>query len=124
MDETNQLLEMWLEAKEFEQKAKERRALYEQKIFASFGMNGIHETDCYNLKITPSIVRKVSNPQDLMKSLREQQMANIATECFAWEAKPKMQEIKKQPAHVQEILMSFIDTKENKPSISITQIGA
>ena len=120
------LIETWLEAKETERLAIERRRAAEDamvsalQIAADFDGTENANIDGYKVKVVARLDRKVD--ADLVQEIAaEHGLQDYLPTLFRWKPELTMAAWKAAPEAVREKLSAAITTKPGRPSFSITQ---
>lgn len=119
----NELYQSWLDAKELENKAKEKRLAIEEQIAHIIGVkdDGVtsHTTDLFKVKTTGKLTRTVDSQavQDVWEV-----MPIEVQKCFKWEAKLDTKEYRSLCSMRDDLvphINKYITSKATKPSITI-----
>lgn len=118
------LPEQWLEAKEIERMAIERRREIEDKLTSLFGVAETDEgtknfeQDGYHVKLTMRHNRKVD--ADLVQEIAATiGVTNLLPKLYRWKPEINVAEMKKQSAEIQNALAGAVTVTPGRPSYSI-----
>lgn len=116
----------WLEAKEAERAAVEKRRVIEDQLLSLIGLSETFEgtknaeQDGYKVKIVGRMNRKVDS--DALQDLaREHGLETFLTSLFKWEADLKLTAWKATDKSITDLLAPAIITKPGRPSFSIEE---
>ena len=116
----------WLEAKEAERAAVEKRRMIEDELVASLKVDAIHEgttsatIDGYQVKVTCRIDRKVD--ADMVQELAaEHGLSDHLSSLFRWKPEINMSAWKSADESITRPLAGAITAKPGRPSFTITK---